>query len=158
MMKLLLSTAAIAPCLFISLTGFSTGIEKNIKANLPSFEEAYIEPQLEQLSNCRPAELDVYFHENYITMHSAEYIAEGVELAKDCTLPRYTITPIIPTTSHIDEETIVKTRLSELKTMLEAHGVSSVIGNTVTQDTYDSLSDNGRTAKIEIAFGQSDNA
>ncbi|WP_026941794.1 hypothetical protein [Hellea balneolensis] len=158
MIKFFLSSALITPCLIMPLMGFTSGVDHTLKAHSTSFEAAYIEPQLKELDNCMAAELDVYFHENYITLHSAEYIAEGVELAKDCNNPTYTITPIIPTTSHIDEDTITNTRLSELTLMLKAHGVSSRIGDTVVQETYDSLSDNGRTAKIKIAFDQSDNA
>lgn len=156
MIKLLLSSAFIAPCIILPLIGSAN--TSNMAFTTPSFEDTYIEPEFKQLENCRAAELDVYFHEDYVTMHSAEYVADGIKRAEDCKNATYTITPIIPTTSYADEDTILNTRMSELTLILEAHGVEAVIGNSVVQQDYDSLSANGRTAKIKISFKQSDTA
>lgn len=157
MLKLFLCSAFIAPCFIIPFTG--TSAESYItKYETTSFEEAYIEPEFSQLENCKAAELDVFFHENYITSHSAEYIAEGIELSKDCGDAKYVITPIIPASSDDKAADIVDTQTKELSLILKAHGVNAKVARTDKQAEFNSLSANGRTATLKIVFNQSDTA
>ena len=150
MLKLLLCSAMIVPCFIIPFTGAA----KNQMASVykTSFEDAYIEPELRQLERCKAAELDVFFHENYITTHSAEYLAEAIEIAKSCGNADFSITPIIPTVSHIDEGDVLNLQTEELTLILKAHGVDAKITKADIQSEYNTLSANGRTATLTIKF------
>ena len=150
MLKLLLCSAMIVPCFIIPFTGAA----KNQMASVykTSFEDAFIEPELKQLERCKPAELDVFFHENYITTHSAEYLAEGIEIAKACGNANFSITPIIPTVSHINAGDVLDIQTEELSLILKAHGVNAEITKADVQSEYNTLSANGRTATLKIKF------
>jgi len=157
MLKLLLCSAFMAPCFIIPFIGTST--ESYITDyETTSYEEAYVEPEFEQLENCEAAELDVFFHENYITSHSAEYIAEGIELSKDCGDANYVITPIIPASSDAKAADIVDIQTKELSLILKAHGVNAKVARTDKQAEFNSLSANGRTAILKIVFDKGDTA
>lgn len=157
MLKLLLSAALVAPCFIIPLTSSSAEPE-SVVYNTPSFETTYIEPELERLEKCKSAELDVFFHENYITTHSAEYIAEGIKLSDACTKASYVITPIIPASSHIDEKDVLNVHTEELSLILEAYGIYPVIAGADVQTEFNSLSANGRTVTLKIVIKESDSA
>ena len=150
MFKLLLCSAIIAPCVVLPFVG-STQTQMN-SYDTVSFREAYIEPEFRQLENCETAELDVYFYDNYITYHSAEYIAEGIQLSSACGNAKYVITPIIPSVSRVDALEVLDTQTKELLLVLKAHGISATVRAADVQKDFDGLSANGRTAKLEIAF------
>lgn len=152
MLKLLLCSAMIIPCFVVPLSGAAKSQMTSV--NKTSFEDAFIEPEFEQLERCKSAELDVFFHENYITMHSAEYLAEGIEIAKSCGNANFTITPIIPTASHVDKRDILDLQTKELSLILRAHGVEPIVTKADIQSEYNTLSANGRTAVLRIAFNE----
>lgn len=157
MLKLLLCSAFIAPCFIIPLSGMSSEVQ-DVSYETTSFEEALIEPEFEQLDKCQSAELDIFFHENYITLHSAEYLAEGIKLSEVCDNANFIITPIIPSSSHINADDVVNTHTDELSLILKAHGISSTVAKPNVQTEFNSLSANGRTATLKIVFAEGDNA
>lgn len=157
MLKLLLCSALLAPCFIMSFSASSVE-SRGVTYNKISFDEAYLEPELDRLDNCQSAELDVFFHENYITTHSAEYIAEGIELSNTCENARYVITPIVPASSQIDASDILNIQSDELSLVLKAHGITPVIAEPHVQTEFNSLSANGRTATLKIVIGEGDSA
>ncbi len=159
MSKLLLCSAVIAPCLILPFSASSVG-KQDVVYDKVSFEEAYIEPELNLLDKCQSAELDVFFHENYITTHTAEYIAEGIELSSNCKNIDYVISPIIPASSAADTRDTLDVQTQELSLILQAHGVKAKISEPQIQSDFNSLSANGRTAiiKINISGGDGDSA
>lgn len=159
MSKLLLCSALIAPCLILPFSASSFG-KQDIVYDKVSFEEAYIEPELDRLDNCQSADLDIFFHENYITTHTAEYIAEGIELSSNCKNINYVISPIVPASSGEDARELLNIQTQELSLILEAHGVKATVSEPQIQSDFNSLSANGRTAilKINISDGDGDSA
>lgn len=153
MLKLLLCTAIISPCLIVPFVSASDDTKPDFGKD--SFEEAFIAPEFEKLESCETAELDVFFHKQYITFHSAEYVAQGLELTADCGSAKYTITPVVPSISYVDKEVVIDVHTQELLLILEAHGVTAQVGDAVFQKDFNSLTANGRTAKLTIAFGES---
>lgn len=156
MLKLLLCSAFIAPCIILPFTGNAKS--QMVSFETTSYEEAYVEPEFEQLENCEAAELDVFFHENYITSHSAEYIAEGIELSGICGDASFIITPIIPSASHVSASEVLTTQTRELSLILKAHGVTARVANADVETEFDGLSANGRTATLKIVFEDGTNA
>jgi len=157
MLKLLLCSAIIAPCLILPFTQ-SSAESPIVEPEVNSFEVAYVEPELTSLESCENAELDVFFYDNYITTHSAEYVAEGVKLSQDCKNVSYIITPIVSESSRADAEDILHVQADELALILEAHGVTPKIAEADTQTEFDALSANGRTATLKIVFEDGDSA
>ena len=158
MLKLLLCTAILSPCIVMQ---FVSAIKTEaVEYNTTSFEAYYIEPEFERLEACNTAELDVFFHDQYVTMHSAEYIAEAVEFSEKCDEVEYVIQPIQPIYSSdesmgIEEVTVMQAR--ELFLILKAHGVEAKIAETQIQTKFDSLSENGRTAILRIDIKNTNN-
>jgi hypothetical protein len=156
MLKFLLTAAVITPAVIYPFVG--TAKSKMVAYNKVSFEDVHIAPEFKQLENCKSAELDVFFHDNYITTHSSEYIAEGLELAANCGTASYTITPVVPSISYVSEDVVRGPHAQELLLVLRAHGVNAKIANTEFQDDFDSLTANGRTAKLKIDFDKNSNS
>jgi hypothetical protein len=151
MLKLLLGSAIVSPCIFLQVAG-SVKAEA-VSYNAPSFEAYFIDPEFERLESCDAAELDVFFHKQYVTMHSAEYIAEAIALLEKCDEVEYVIQPIQPIYSPDDDlgsKEITDIQVNELSLMLKAHGVDAEIAETKVQSEFDSLSENGRTAVLKI--------
>lgn len=151
MLKLLLCTAILSPCIVIQLTGaVNAGA---VEYDTTSFEAYYIDPELERLEACDTAELDVFFYDQYVTMHSAEYITEAVDLSEKCDEVEYVIQPIQPIYSSDDNMGVAEVtdmQARELFLILKAHGVDAKIAETQVQSKFDSLSENGRTAILRI--------
>lgn len=159
MFRLLLCSALITPWFILPFSASSVSMQ-NFDYNKVSFDEAYIEPELDRLDKCQSAELDVYFHENYITTHTAEYIAEGIEISSNCKNISYVISPIVPASSGSDANDILDLQTQELSLILQAHGVKATISKPQIESDFNSLSANGRTAilKINISDGDGDSA
>lgn len=156
MLKFFLTAVVITPAIIYPFVGSAKS--KMVSYNKVSFEDVHIAPEFKQLENCNSAELDVFFHENYITTHSSEYIAEGLELSANCGAASYTITPVVPSISYVSEDEVRGSHAQELLLVLKAHGVNAKIANTEFQDDFNSLTANGRTAKLKIDFNESANS
>jgi len=152
MLKLLLCAAVLSPCVIMQVAA-SVQVEE-VEYDKPSFESYFIHPEFEQLVSCQTAELDIFFHDEYVTMHSAEYIAEAVILSKKCDDVEFTIQPIQPiysTHDAMNAQEMTEIQVNELSLVLEAHGVDANIADTQVQSEFDNLSENGRTAVLKIA-------
>jgi hypothetical protein len=160
MLKLLFCSALIAPCLILPLANSAeiAAISYN-SANSVDFEDAFVEPVYKSLENCETSELDVFFHAEYITFHSAEYIEEALSLAKDCGSVEYVINPIQPSitpATNADETALVEAQTNELVLVLEAYGIDAKVGPTDVQDEFNSLSVNGRAAILKIMINNNE--
>lgn len=156
MFKLLLSSAIFTPCIIAPLF-FSAA------SDVPVFETnnvqtAYIEPELDKLERCQDAELDVFFHDEYVTLHSAEYLADSIEIAKTCGNARYIVTPIDPKSVGISTRIDESVYTEEVSLLLKAHGVDVEHSSALTHTEFNGLSANGRLAKLKISFDDQDNA
>jgi len=105
-------------------------------------------------------ELDCYAtgNLNVKTSHSAEYITAGLELSSACSAASYIIIPVVPSNSYIDENDVLETQTQELSSLLNAHGINAKIADAEYQQDFNSLSANGRTAKLKITFSESVNS
>lgn len=147
MLKLLLCSALMAPVFVLAFT--STSGASLLKSDGIIADPTFVDSQLTNLQNCQPATLDVFFHEGYVTLHSAELIAEGVHATKFCTGAKYVITPIA-TRNETDTEIIAQT--TELSLMLEAHGVKATTSSPVTSTQFDTLISHGQAAALTVNF------
>lgn len=151
MFKLLLSSALSIPCFVMAFSGPDQA--KGVEYDFTSFDEYFIEPVFQDLDNCKTSELDVFFHNEYITMHSAEYLAEALSRSSDCSGAKYVILPIEPTSTRahgLKQEELTAAQAKELSLILEAHGVEASIAPTDVEDEFNSLSVNGRNAILKI--------
>lgn len=153
MLKLLLTSALFTPCIMFQC--LNSGDVDKVAYSATSFDEHFVEPVLENLEACKTAEIDIFFHDQYITMHSAEYLADAISLSSSCEGAKYIVKPIQPSTSrtaHMGQEELIKAQTQELSYLLEAHGVVSEINPTDVEDKFNSLSVNGRAAILRIVI------
>lgn len=153
MLKLLLCSALFTPCIMFQYLNSSE--TDDVVYSAASFDEYFVEPVLNNLEACQTAEVDIFFHDEYMTTHSAEYLADAISLSSTCEGAKYIIKPIQPLTSrtaHMGQEALTKAQTQELSYFLEAHGVVSEISPTDVEDEFNSLSVNGRTAVLEIVI------
>ncbi len=157
MLKLLLCTAIISPCFIIPLSKISANTSLT-SYTAPSFEDVFVEPELQRLENCQSAKLDVFFHDEYVTLHTAEYLAQAVKLAKSCDNADYVINPIVPELQIGVTTDLLEAQVQELSLILKAHGIESRIADPQIQTEFNSLSVNGRTAILSIAISEGNSA
>lgn len=155
MFKLLLCSVFIAPCVILPITSQDTAPSQIEKIG---FEEAYVTPELDKIKACGTAKLDVFFHDAYITMHSAEYLAEAINLSDSCASADFTIVPIRSDETTEDEHERLKAQTAELAAILEGHNVTAKISAPIVQEKTDSLTMNGRSALLRIDLKSGENA
>ena len=154
MLKLLLCSAVLAPCVILPFTGSSDALGASTKI---SFEDAYISPELAKVKSCEAAEFDVYFHDALIELHSADYLARAVSLASKCGAASYTIKPVIAVTSDDDAFKTLQSQTNELLAILKAHNVSAKVSAPQFQPKFDSLTMNGRSLILKIDVNSNKN-
>jgi hypothetical protein len=150
MLKLLLSSICAVPCILapiFSQSGFEFGDYATA-----SFEEAYVEPNLNQLDNCKSADLGIFFHDSYLESHSAELVRLSLEAAKVCSDVEYIIQPISTTTANSQDMDMVAAQTKELSQTLKALQVRSTVSEPMELKNADNLFLNGRTAILKIVI------
>lgn len=148
MLKFLLCSAIALPC---TVLPFITA--DNVEAPLyetATFAEAYQEPRLDKIAQCEDTQIGIFFHEELLESHSAEYIRNSVEEASSCHDANYIIHPLSTENPSADYTQTLHAQAQELSLTLEAYGITAVISDPVLLDRPDSLLLNGRTAFLEI--------
>lgn len=156
MLKLILATALVAPCFALPFVN-GAGAEV-VSYETASFEDYFIAPELAQLEACNSAQLDVFFHGELITTHSAEFVGEAVALSSSCGDATYVIRPIAQDSFTDMQAAEVLQQANELLAVLEANGVNAKIMDTEVQKTSDNLTLNGRAAILNIDVDNSEAA
>jgi len=114
----------------------------------PSFDDVYVNPQIERLRNCQSANLDVYFQQGAVTQHSAEYITDAAQAAGKCDVINVKILPIEGKGFSQEDREESKLNTQELGAWLNDLGVKYEVGTPQIQSTRNNLTYNGRTAQI----------
>lgn len=152
MLKLLMCSSLCAPCIAIAFLGSSSA---SLKVETPGYEETFVTPELQRIENCETANIDIFFHDSFIEMHSAEYLSQAVELSDNCAQVNFTIEPIIPITSTKAQLALIDEQVEELVAVLDAHDVQAIVSEPKVQTDFDNLSANGRAAILSIQMSQS---
>lgn len=147
MLKLLTCAAVMMPCLALPFAGTETLIIE--PSDKTQFSAAFAEPAIETLSHCKPANLDIFFHDSYVTAHSAEFVAAGIKTSETCLNPTYTITPII---AQSEGEIEFHARAAELSQLLKDHGISAKLSSPKIETEHNGLPPAGPSATLTISF------
>ncbi|WP_017931136.1 hypothetical protein [Robiginitomaculum antarcticum] len=145
-MKLALLAPLALPLAFLPNLGATT--TKMTAQNRPSFEQAYVNPQMMRLQSCKPATLDVYFHENYLAQHSANYLKDAVTVTANCDIVSVKIAPVLGKDYTPVEANQVDANSRELGLWLDSLGLKYQTNPPAVQKHYDSMTHNGRTAQL----------
>lgn len=150
MLKLFFASSAMIPVIFMSLN-VQAGNEGAAAA--PSEIQSYeisMEERLDRIGQCLPGEIPVYFHDTYITQHSAELINTASDITRDCNIESFSVTLY-----NTDEEPETLTgRETEIDLYLEATNSGVPVETRVEEGKRDSLWLNGRRAVIEFEFNE----
>lgn len=148
MFKLLLCTAVFAPCCVMPFIGMgSSEIERY---ELKSFDQAYVQPELERLKKCESVGLGVFFYDAYIEAHSADYIREGVKIASVCDRVSYHVQPLLLASASSTEQFLAQSQTEALLRLMQAHGVKAELDATQTLEAADARYMNGQTVVLKI--------
>jgi len=155
MMKLLFCTAAVLPIGIVPWI-ISEPDQMDIVIQDASYSELVTDPNIEALSNCDVGELPVFFRDGLVTMHSAEFITDGLDAAEDCGPVDVTIIPILPTDAGDSDIATSVIRTAELSDYVEAVSelsdvdVDLDVADTPREDDISTLYINGRAAILRI--------
>ncbi|RKQ69229.1 hypothetical protein DES40_2028 [Litorimonas taeanensis] len=117
--------------------------------NQPSTPERLdvkLDESVEFSESCSQIDLDIYFHDQYVTMHSAEAMNDTVERAKDCNVETILVTFIETADA---PNPAVKT---ELMAYLEALEVAHLTETHTLQREEDTRSLNGHAATLSFVM------
>ncbi|MGB6231705.1 MAG: hypothetical protein WBF53_16430 [Litorimonas sp.] len=155
MLRLLVSTAAILPIGVISWMS-STKASVEPVAVEETYAELVTDPQLDALSDCEAASLPIFFDEEDVTVHSAEFIQSGLEAAEDCGPLDVTLVPVVPEAEELQDLAESDARIQELAEQVttSASFTHADIDMDVAEDPREeevaTLYINGRAAIVRI--------
>ena len=149
MLRLLFCTAAIIP---IAILPWATEEADAIEADVvdASYAELVRDPSIAALSQCESGELPIFFHDELVTTHSAEFIHEGLEATQDCGAVTVEIVPVLPV--HAETEDLAESlqRTAELREIVRLSGMEAVVSPEPQRPEGSSLYLNGRAAILRI--------
>lgn len=149
MLRLLLCTAAFVPVAI--LPWFSNEAEAIDDTSIaPNYVSTITDPQLSALRNCETGELPIFFHDDLITTHSAEFIDSGLAAVENCGAVEVTIIPVLPEQSDGGDIAQSVVRMAELSEVIRVSGQQSHISNDIIEDEVTTLYINGRAAILRI--------
>lgn len=154
MLRLLFCTVAIAP---IAILPWVTQEADAIEADAvdSSYAELVRDPSIDALSQCEEGRLPIFFHDELVTMHSAEFIHEGLAAVESCGDITVEIIPVLP--AHAESEDIAESlhRTAELQELVRLSGAKAVVADEPRRPEGSSLYLNGRAAILRIEPQQS---
>lgn len=115
--------------------------EAPVTSTQGSFDETFA-----KLESCETNEISIYFHDEYITFHSAEIINEAMLRVADCDIDQVNVT-LLDTASG---DRPVSAAKSELMAYSKAHNLDTFVRYDIakTADTTETL--NGLTATVKF--------
>ena len=134
------------PVIFMSLNVQAEN-KDNITAS--SEDKSYVtsvEQRLDRMSDCSSDEIPVYFHDAYITQHSAELIHTASEAAQNCDVQSFKVTLF----NNDEKPEMMKDRKDEINLFLKATNADVPVQTSIEEGERDSLWLNGRRAVIEF--------
>ncbi|CAM3743110.1 hypothetical protein [Litorimonas haliclonae] len=149
MLKLFFASSALIPVIFLSLNVQAESNGSSLRKESLSYNTS-IELTIEEMSNCQSGEIPVYFHDQFITQHSAELINTASDVTNNCEIEALNVVV------YNNDETLemMKEREAEIKSYIQATGLRGPIYAKIEQGDRDSLWLNGRRAVIEIELNQ----
>ncbi len=157
MLRLLFCSAALLPIAIIpwvsSDAGTINAVATSGSYDNPSYAEAVRAPAIDALEDCEASDLPVFFHDGYVTSHSAEYIQRGLQTAAECGGYDMTIVPVLPSEADSDERAQSVARTSELRELVRLSDETNAdlsVAKTMESDDVPTLYINGRSAFLRI--------
>ncbi len=149
MLKLFFSSTALIPVILLSLNVQAESSASQTKTESLSYNTS-VEQKIEKMSNCQSGEIPVYFHDQFITQHSAELLNTASEVTTNCEIKALSV--VLYNNDETSE--MMVEREDGIKSYLEATDLNAPIDVQVEQGERDSLWLNGRRAVIEIKLNQ----
>jgi len=145
MLKLFFASSAMIPVIFMSLNVKAENSVSPPRAEGLSYA-ASIEQKIDDMSHCQSGEIPVYFHDAYITQHSAELINTASDVTRNCEIESLKVTYY----NNGESVEIMSERENQIKLYLRETSLKAPLESKVEEGQRDSLWLNGRRAVIEI--------
>ena len=155
MLRLLFCSAALLPIGIVPWMTSEADVMSEIMTT-QTYAERVTDPSIDALSDCDVGELPVYFMDDLITSHSAEFIAEGFTAAEGCGSFDITIIPVLPKSAGDVEKSHSAQQTAELSAYIQdAANISRVdvridVADFPREDDISTLYMNGRAAILRI--------
>lgn len=145
MLKLFFASSALIPVIFLSLNvQAKSGVEASQPEGL-SYNVS-VDQKLDQMSDCQTTEIPVYFHDQYVTQHSAELINTVADVTQNCKIESLNMVLY----NNNETSDMMSGREGQLKSYLQATDLDAPIEARIEESERDSLWLNGRRAVIEF--------
>ena len=151
MLRLLFSTAAILPIAVIPWLTDEGDALADVPVTTATATSASLDadPALAALADCTTEELPVFFHDSYVTLHSADYVHQGLDAAAACGAVDITIVPVLPANAAPDEADESRARTAELAALIDAIGLDARVAEASVAPS-EALFLNGQAALLRI--------
>jgi hypothetical protein len=147
MMKMILPVAICSAVIIGSATSITarTSLPSTFASSTQSFSET-VEETFDDLEACQTNEISVYFHETYVTYHSAEILNDAMQIVTECHINAVNVT-LLDTPS--DKQPVPTVR-AELQAFGEAHDLAEFIRYDVAEIDHNTETLNGLAATIQF--------
>lgn len=155
MLKLFFSTVAILPIAILPWIS-SQAETLDVAIQEDAFKVRVSDPNIAAIEACKAGQLPIFFQEQYVTTHSAEFIQQGLEAAKACDDVTITIVPILPKDAQASDIADSVLRTVELASYIDEavhitdQEITLHVAKTAREDEITTLYINGRAAILNV--------
>ena len=151
MLRLLFCSAALLPIAILPFfTTEADALDVDASTEAVSYAEAVRAPSIASLADCEAEDLPVFFHDEYVTTHSAEFIRDGLQAAEGCGAMEIVVIPVLPDFAEAEDRAQSEERAVELREMVRDSGYAVSISDEPVQEDGSALYLNGRAAILQI--------
>ena len=151
MIRFLFCSAAIIPVFF--LPGVLQGSEADATPEAkPNTYVEFTNEKLEHLQDCESDSIGIYFHETYVTTHSAEYLQSAVDAVSHCDTPHIKLINLVQEDATPDETKLAKAQADEIEAFVESYDLEADLDRITRSVEANTRTVNGRAVLVEFDF------
>ena len=148
MFKLLLTTSLLGPFIF-----FSGAEVLYAKSQFQELDElSPLDRKVVSMSKCEASDLYIFFHEEYIEMHSMDHLSSAIQASTDCDIKKITVSYAAQESESLDDTQTYYQRSEELKYIFNTHYSTNSVSFNTDFDVVDTVIADESVAKISFEF------
>jgi len=152
-LKLFFCSVLILPLIYVE--AFLGSDTEPMMTNVPTYHE-FVEAKLDDFEDCQDTSLTMYFHETYLTHHSAEYLGKSIYSSEPCNYDSATIVTRIPIDATAETRLKLAEQANELVSFVKAHDATYNVRQKFVEIEIDTSYLNGGTSLVSFSRSQDD--
>ena len=145
--------------IFIAPVFFLPGLFGNLNADATveiqeDTYDAFTDSKISALSNCESESIPVYFSDEYVETHSADFLNQAVGATSNCDNATIRIVNLKFANMNQDELALADVQAKEATEFVKAHKTDADVARSARDVELDTRGINGRAVIVEFEFNQ----